>query len=105
MRVSELPIIGISMGDPGGSAEICAKTLALPEMYAVAVRSWWGMRPSWPMPCAFSKLTAGGGGVPKVSAAGFSFGKIDVLDLQRLPLAQLRHKEVTPGQAGRHLIT
>jgi 4-phospho-D-threonate 3-dehydrogenase / 4-phospho-D-erythronate 3-dehydrogenase len=35
-----------------------------------------------------------------VDAAGFNFGTIDVLDLQRLPLAQVRHKEVTAGQGG-----
>jgi len=36
----------------------------------------------------------------KVSDAGFVCGKVDVFDLQRLPLAELRHKQVTAGQGG-----
>ena len=101
MRVSELPIIGISMGDPGGiGPEICAKTLALPEMYAVCRPIVVGDSDIVADAVRFSKLTLEVAACRKVSAAGFSFGKIDVLDLQRLPLAQLRHKEVTPGQGG-----
>jgi 4-phospho-D-threonate 3-dehydrogenase / 4-phospho-D-erythronate 3-dehydrogenase len=101
MSEPNLPIIGISMGDPGGiGAEICAKALALPEMYAICRPIVVGDADIVADAVRFSKLTLEVAACRKVGAAGFNFGTIDVLDLQRLPLAQVRHKEVTAGQGG-----
>jgi 4-hydroxythreonine-4-phosphate dehydrogenase len=99
VALQSLPIIGISMGDPGGiGPEICAKALALPEMYAVCRPIVVGDADVVADAVRFCKLSVAVAACRKVSTAGFNFGKIDVLDLQRLPLAQLRHKQVTAGQ-------
>jgi 4-phospho-D-threonate 3-dehydrogenase / 4-phospho-D-erythronate 3-dehydrogenase len=101
MSASERPIIGISMGDPGGiGPEICAKTLALPEIYAVCRPIVVGDAEIVADAVRFSGLELKVAASRKVSAAGFVCGKIDVFDLQRLPLAQLRHKQVTAAQGG-----
>ena len=101
MSASERPIIGISMGDPGGiGPEICAKTLALPEIYAVCQPIVVGDAEIVAEAVRFSGLELKVAACRKVSAAGFVCGKIDVFDLQRLPLAELRHKQVTAGQGG-----
>ncbi len=89
------------MGDPGGiGPEICAKALALPEMYAICRPIVVGDAEIVADAVRFCKLALEVAACPKVATAGFSFGTIDVFDLQRLPLAQVRHKEVTAGQGG-----
>jgi 4-hydroxythreonine-4-phosphate dehydrogenase len=87
------------MGDPGGiGPEICAKALGLPEMYAICRPIVVGDADIVADAVRFSKLTLEVAACRKVGQAGFIFGKIDVLDLQSLPLSELRHKEVTAGQ-------
>jgi 4-hydroxythreonine-4-phosphate dehydrogenase len=94
-----LPIIGISMGDPAGiGPEICAKALALEEIYSICrpiVVGDAGVMADAVRFCGLNLKTAA---CKKVREAQFARGTIDVFDLANLPLAQLRHKEVTAEQ-------
>jgi 4-hydroxythreonine-4-phosphate dehydrogenase len=99
MRASELPIIGISMGDPGGiGPEICAKALAQEEIYAVSRPIVVGDAGIISHAVRFCGLDLAVASRRQVCEARFRCGAIDVFDLQNLPLAQLRHKQVTAEQ-------
>ncbi len=99
MSASNLPIIGISMGDPGGiGPEICVKALAQPEIYTICrpiVVGDAGVMADAVHFCGLSLEIA-----PRKTAAeaAFAFGRIDVFDLHNLPIGQLRHKQVTAQQ-------
>ena len=99
MSASNLPIIGISMGDPGGiGPEICVKALAQPEIYTICrpiVVGDAGVMADAVHFCGLSLEIA-----PRKTAAeaAFAFGRIDVFDLHNLPIEQLRHKQVTAQQ-------
>jgi 4-hydroxythreonine-4-phosphate dehydrogenase len=95
----KLPIVGISMGDPGGiGPEICAKALALEEMYGICRPIVVGDAGLMRNAVEFSRLQLGVKGCERVAEAGFRPGTIDVFDLRNLPLAELKHKQVTAGQ-------
>lgn len=96
---SRRPLLGITMGDPGGvGPEVCVKALALPEIYELC-------RP----------LIIGDGGVIadalrfcgldlKVKSCAtekdgmFTIGTVDVLDLRNMPREELKYKTVTAAQ-------
>jgi 4-hydroxythreonine-4-phosphate dehydrogenase len=102
MSVSKLPIIGISMGDPAGiGPEICAKTLALKEIYDICRPIVVGDAGVMANAVRFCGLKLEVAGRQAVSDARFALGSVDVFDLKNLPLDQLRHKEVAAahGQA------
>ena len=72
MASEQQPIIGISMGDPGGiGPEICAKTLALPEIYALCRPIVVGDADIVADAVRFSKLTLEVAACRKVSARFF----------------------------------
>jgi 4-hydroxythreonine-4-phosphate dehydrogenase len=99
MSASELPIIGISMGDPAGiGPEICAKALALEEIYAIGRPIVVGDAGVMADAVRFCGLKLAVAARAQVAAAEFRRGTIDVFDLNNLPLAQLRHKQVTAAQ-------
>jgi 4-hydroxythreonine-4-phosphate dehydrogenase len=99
MAAQQRPIIGISMGDPGGiGPEICAKALAQKQIYDICRPLVIGDADIMANAVRFSRLTLDVAARQKVAAAAFRPGQIDVFDLQSLPLADLRHKEVTAGQ-------
>ena len=99
MVVDLRPIIGISMGDPGGiGPEICAKALAQNEIYDICRPLVVGDADIMANAVRFSRLALEVTARHNVAEAVFSLGKIDVLDLKRLALADLRHKEVTARQ-------
>lgn len=99
MIKDERPIVGISMGDPGGiGPEICAKALALKEIYDICRPLVVGDADIVADAVRFSKLSQGVAACGKAAEASFRFGTIDVFDLKRLALADLRHKVVTAGQ-------
>lgn len=93
---SELPVIGISMGDPAGiGPEIAAKTLAMKEMYEIS-------RPLIVGDAAAMEQAAGIAGVDLevrsitgVSEAKFEFGTMDVVDLGNVDLPNLVHGKVS----------
>ena len=95
----KLPTVGISMGDPGGiGPEICVKALALEEMYALCRPIVVGDAGVVRNAVEFSRLKLGVNGCRAVAEAGFRPGTVDVFDLRNLPLAELKHKQVTAAQ-------
>jgi 4-hydroxythreonine-4-phosphate dehydrogenase len=99
MSVSRLPIIGISMGDPAGiGPEICAKALALEDIYAIGRPIVVGDASVISDAVRFCRLKLAVESWPQVSDARFAHGTIDVLDLKNLPLEHLRHKQITAEQ-------
>jgi 4-hydroxythreonine-4-phosphate dehydrogenase len=97
--VEKLPIVGISMGDPGGiGPEICVKALALEEMYGICRPIVVGDAGVMRNAVEFSRLALGVKGCGSVAEAGFRPGTVDVFDLKNLPLAELKHKQVTAAQ-------
>ncbi len=97
---SKLPLLGISMGDPGGiGPEVTAKALADEKMYAICRPLVVGTRDLMENALKFSGLDRFKVRAVKDPAEGlYQFGTIDVYDLDNLPLADLRHKTVTPEQ-------
>jgi 4-phospho-D-threonate 3-dehydrogenase / 4-phospho-D-erythronate 3-dehydrogenase len=99
MSGSNLPIIGISMGDPGGiGPEICVKALALPEIYTICRPIVVGDAGVMADAVHFCGLSLEIAARKTVAEAAFAFGRIDVYDLHNLPIGQLRHKQVTAQQ-------
>jgi 4-hydroxythreonine-4-phosphate dehydrogenase len=93
------PILGISVGDPGGiGPEITAKALAEEEIYRLArplvVADFRFMEDV----LRFTGLKLDLHPVQRIDDARFLRGTLDVLDMHNMPLEQLRYKEVTPGQ-------
>lgn len=87
------------MGDPAGiGPEVCAKALALEEIYGICrpiVVGDAGVMADAVRFCGLNLKTAAR---TKVAAAAFTLGTVDVFDLANLPLGQLRHKQVTAEQ-------
>jgi len=99
MSGSNLPIIGISMGDPGGiGPEICVKALALPEIYTICRPIVVGDAGVMADAVHFCGLSLEIAARKTVAEAAFAFGRIDVFDLHNLPIGQLRHKQVAAQQ-------
>ena len=97
--MKRLPIVGISMGDPGGiGPEICAKALAAPEIYSLCRPLVVGDARVIADAVRFSGLDLKTAPCRRVSEARFARGTIDVFDLENLPLEKLRHKQVTAEQ-------
>jgi 4-hydroxythreonine-4-phosphate dehydrogenase len=99
MKKTTLPVIGISMGDPAGiGPEICAKALALEEIYGICrpiVVGDAGVMADAVRFCGLDLQTAAR---KRVAEALFARGTLDVFDLANLPLDRLRHKQVTAEQ-------
>lgn len=99
MSSDKRPIVAISMGDPGGiGPEICAKALEHGELHDLCRPIVVGTAEIMTDAVRFSGLTLAVKGRRRVAEAAFARGEIDVLDLANLPLAELRHKQVTAGQ-------
>ncbi len=96
---SHLPIVGISMGDPGGiGPEISAKALALDEIQRLCRPIVVGDAAIVRNAAAFSRLDVQVNACRTVGEALFRPGTIDVFDLGNLPLPELKHKTVTAAQ-------
>jgi 4-hydroxythreonine-4-phosphate dehydrogenase len=99
MSSENKPLVAISMGDPGGiGPEVCAKALERKELYDLCRPIVVGTAEIMADAVRFSRLTLGVKGRGQVSEAGFACGEIDVLDLDNLALADLRHKQVSAAQ-------
>jgi len=99
MGSSGRPILGISVGDPGGvGPEITVKALNQREIYDIsrplAVADYRVMKDA----LKFTDVNLTLNPVQKVSDARFGFGTVDILDLKNMPMDCLRYKEVTPEQ-------
>jgi len=99
MSEDNRPILGISVGDPGGiGPEISVKTLNREDIYdhcrPLLVADGGIIENVLGFTDVNLKLNA----VRQVRDAKFKFGTIDVLDMKNMPLDRLRYKEVTPEQ-------
>jgi 4-hydroxythreonine-4-phosphate dehydrogenase len=93
------PILGISVGDPGGiGPEISAKALSREDIYAHCRPLLVADSGVIENALGFSNINLELNPVRHVRDAVFEHGEIDVLDMQNLPIHLLRHKEVTPEQ-------
>jgi len=95
----KLPLLGITMGDPGGiGPEICAKALAISDIYTLCRPLIIGDAAVMAGAVAFSKLALSVHGCGKPADGGYRHGILDVLDLRNIPAGELRHKTVTAAQ-------
>ena len=96
MTTKKKPILGISVGDPGGiGPEITAKALALEEVYAICrplVVSDYALMEDALRIAAVELET---NRVSKPSEGRYEFGCIDVLDMKNVDMSKLVHKKVT----------
>ena len=94
------PILGITMGDPGGiGPEIACKALNDPEVYKVCRPLVIGDAAVMDNALKFSGLTnLKINAVHNPALGKYEHGVIDVYDLANMPLAELRHKTVTAAQ-------
>ena len=98
-RTSHLPLLGITMGDPGGiGPEVCAKALAAKEIYAVCRPLIVGDAAIMANAVSFSNLDLAVNTCRQVTDGRFTPGILDVLDLGNMPMAELSHKTVTAAQ-------
>jgi 4-hydroxythreonine-4-phosphate dehydrogenase len=94
---SHRPLLAITMGDPGGiGPEVCAKALALEEVYAVCRPLVVGDVAIVEDVIRLCGLTLGVHAVDQPAQGRYQRGVIDVLDLHNMALDQLRYGQVTP---------
>lgn len=93
------PVLGITMGDPGGvGPEVCVKALALPEIYTLCRPLIIGDSGVIADAIRFSGLDLTVNSCTAGKDAKFTLGTVDVLDLQNMPISELKHKTVTAAQ-------
>ena len=93
------PLLGISMGDPGGiGPEICAKALNDPDIYRISRPLVVGDGDVMADAIRFCRLPVSIHRCDQPEAVRYVFGTIDVLDLKNLASGRLRHKQVTAEQ-------
>ena len=99
MTKANRPLLAVTLGDPGGiGPEIAAKALAEENTYRLCRPLLIGTRALVENALAFSGLTGSVAAVSAPAEGRYEFGRLDVLDLDNLPLDQLRHKTITPAQ-------
>ena len=100
MSEDKRPVLGISMGDPGGiGPEITAKALNEKNIYELARPLVVGDCRVMEDVLRFTDLKLTLNPVRKVQAARGEHGAMDILDLKNMPLDRLKYKEVTAEQA------
>ncbi|MFW2368997.1 MAG: 4-hydroxythreonine-4-phosphate dehydrogenase PdxA [Desulforhopalus sp.] len=93
------PLLGITMGDPGGvGPEVCARALDMPEIYDICRPLVIGDSSIMANGVDFCQLQLTINSCRQPGDGRFTHGTLDVLDLHNLPLSELRHKTVTPAQ-------
>ena len=93
------PILGISVGDPGGiGPEISAKALNREDIYAHCRPLVVADNRFMEDVLKFTDVNLNLNPVHHVRDAVFKQGTIDVLDMDNMPMDRLRYKEVTPEQ-------
>ena len=98
-QTSTRPLLGITMGDPGGiGPEVCAKALGDRQIYDICRPMVIGDAGVMTDAVAFCHLDLAIHACRRVTEGRFAVGSIDVLDLANLPLGDLRYKTVTSAQ-------
>lgn len=99
MSTRPKPLLGISMGDPGGiGPEICAKSLDSPATYNLCRPLVVGDAEILRDAVRFCGLALRVRACGQLSDAAYRHGTIDVLDLRRLPSSALRLGTATAAQ-------
>ncbi len=99
MSASQRPLLGITMGDPGGiGPEICVKALARDDIYRICRPLIIGDAQILRNAADFCDGPGDIRACRRPAEGRYAHGGIDVLDLANLPLARLRHKTVTAEQ-------
>jgi len=99
MTNNRRPILGISVGDPGGiGPEITAKALNLKEIYDISRPLAIADQRVMQAVLKFSGLNLTLNAVRQVRDARFEHGTLDVLDMGNMPMDRLRYKEVSAEQ-------
>jgi 4-phospho-D-threonate 3-dehydrogenase / 4-phospho-D-erythronate 3-dehydrogenase len=94
--MSQLPIIGITMGDPASiGPEIAIKALLKKEIYEICRPLLIGDATVFQQIIRLLKLDATVQPVTKVSEAEYRFGVIDVFDLQNVKMDELQFGEIS----------
>ncbi|MFZ0134988.1 MAG: 4-hydroxythreonine-4-phosphate dehydrogenase PdxA, partial [Desulfobacterales bacterium] len=93
------PLVGITMGDPGGiGPEICVKALAEPEIYDICRPIVVGDAAVMIDALRFCRLPLTIGRCGRPADGRYECGTIDVLDLKNMPLDRLCHGQATAAQ-------
>jgi len=96
---SSRPILGISMGDPGGiGPEITARALNQKEIYDLTRPLVVGDFQVMQDVLGFTDVKVTLNPIQKTSDARFEHGTLDILDMHNMPMDRLRYKRVTPEQ-------
>jgi 4-hydroxythreonine-4-phosphate dehydrogenase len=99
MNHDDRPILGISVGDPGGiGPEVTARALDLPEIYGLCrplVISDSRVMEDVPR---FTGLSLEIRRVSSPEDGVYGHGVVDVLHMENMPMERVRHKEVTAEQ-------
>jgi 4-hydroxythreonine-4-phosphate dehydrogenase len=99
MSKDKRPILGISVGDPGGiGPEISAKALNREDIYDHCRPLLVADARIMEDVLKFTDVNLKFNPVHYVRDAKFNYGTIDVLDMDNMPIDRLRYKEVTPEQ-------
>ncbi len=99
MTADERPILGISVGDPGGiGPEVTAKALDRKDIYELCRPLAVGDARVMEDVFQFTKLNMRLNVVDKPGDGLYQFGTVDILDMANMDLAHLRYKQVTPEQ-------
>ncbi|MDR2455137.1 MAG: 4-hydroxythreonine-4-phosphate dehydrogenase PdxA [Deltaproteobacteria bacterium] len=95
-----LPILAITLGDPGGiGPEIAVKTLADKRIYDICRPLLVGTADLVKNALAFSRIEGlEVAALDDPRAGRYVHGLIEVRDLGNFPMSELRHKTVTPAQ-------
>lgn len=93
------PLLGITMGDPGGvGPEVCVRALDMPEIYSLCRPLIIGDGGIIGNAVNFCSLNLSVNSCQAPEDGLYRHGTVDVLDLHNLSLGDLRHKTVTPAQ-------
>lgn len=99
MQSSSRPILGISVGDPGGiGPEITAKALNQREIYDLARPLVVGDFRVMEDVLRFTDVKLALNPIQKITNARFEHGTLDILNMNNMPMDRLRYKQVTPEQ-------
>lgn len=93
------PLLGVTMGDPGGiGPEIAVKALNVPEIYDICRPLVIGDAGVIKNALGFCKIDLAVNAVTRPEDGKYQYGTVDVYDLANMPLGQLAHKTVTAAQ-------
>jgi len=99
MTINPLPLLGISMGDPGGiGPEICVKALNDPEIYRICRPLVVGDVEIISNAVRFCDLNLSVQECKIPEQSSYTHSTIDILSLGKMSMDALKHKQVTAAQ-------